>query len=672
MNFLPTSRSSIDPSRSSIDLLCVARFGLAVAIFLGASVLAPQPADAQTPSHQQFEESVRPLLEKYCAECHSGPDANADLDFLKIKYREEINAAYETWEATVDQLVHQTMPPEDHLQPSLAERTIIIQWYRRFVATIQPKPAEFKARRLSVNEYRNTLRSVLGFDLEVAIIEAEQTIAERSRVIKLLPTDPPGESGFTNDTHKNPLSIVLWDQYSYLVDAGLEELFSKSRQKELQAYTGEIQGDSLTLDQAEKLVHKFVKRAWRRPVPQKEISPIIERLDNLGGAKLENQLKLELTSVLMSPSFLYRGVRMPTKSKVRQTVDAYELAERLSYFLWADMPDEELLLKASDGSLLNNDVLNAQIDRMIASPKIYAMSEIFATQWLTLNEIEKTSNNPPQMVALKSQPIDFMNYLFTENRPLLELVDSKVAFISPFTARMYGSDSKQMKRHVKPRGIEVQIIPNQKIELKQTVERGGILTMPGVLAMNKGPVIRGTWVLERILGEHLPDPPANVGQVPSNRKGKNLTFRQRFEIHRSNKTCAVCHDKIDPLGFALEGFNRGGAYVLKNYRPTKKEKKKGIVGKPTGGIDTSGKLPSGEEFEGIVELKKILTTVQSKQVIRNIVKRTMSYALCRKLTIFDQPTVEEIVQKMDDTNGTWRELMIAIANSVQFRETIVN
>ena len=363
---------------------------------------------------------------------------------------------------------------------------------------------------------------------------------------------------------------------------------------------------------------------------------------------------------------------MSAEGEGQQRVDDYELAERLSYFLWSDMPDDELFEKAREGSLSEPAVFADQIDRMLKSDKARRLSDIFALEWFTLNEIEHVSNNPPQMEALKSQPLDFMNYLFTSNRPLMELVDSDTAFINPHTARMYGRDAQQMRRYVKQRGIEVESVPNQKIELKETEVRGGMLTMPGVLAMNKGPIIRGTWVLERILGEHLPDPPANVGQVPANKRGENLSFRERFEQHRSNATCAVCHNKIDPLGFALAGFNSGGIYVLKGYKPTKKELKKGTSSVNVDGIDTSGRLPTGESFEGIVELKQLLVTSQKEKVLRNFVKRTMSFALCRKLKIHDQPTVESIVKQMEETDGTWRDLFHAVANSPQFRETIIS
>ena len=354
----------------------------------------------------------------------------------------------------------------------------------------------------------------------------------------------------------------------------------------------------------------------------------------------------------------------------RQPVDGFEFAERLSYFLWADMPDDRLMSLAADGSIVRPDVLQQEIRRMLAAPKAVRLTEDFAAQWLTLNEIEHVSNNPPQMLALKSQPFDFMHYLFTEDRPLIELIDSETAFINPHTARMYGRDAKQMKRYVKQKGIEVEAVPNQKITLHETEERGGILTMPGILAMNRGPILRGTWMLERLLGEELPEPPANVGQVPPNRGGQKLTFRQRFEQHRSNAACAACHDKIDPLGFALQGYSSNGQFLKHaNYKPPKKNDKSADA---VAEIDTSGRLPTGETFQDINDLKQILITGQRRAVVRNIVERTAAYALCRKLTIYDQPVLDSITEKMLAADGTWQELFFAVTDSMLFRETVVS
>ena len=618
-----------------------------------------------------FHRDVKPLLGKYCIKCHSGKVANGEVDFSAIDTTDDVDAAFETWEMVVRHLKAGTMPPEDERQPADDERDRVFLWHEDFVDHIEARPAVFKPRRLSVTEYRNTLRSVLGFDLQVAIIEAEQTVAERSMVIKLLPTDPPGKSGFKNDTHQNPLTTVVWDQYSFLIDAALEQLFSPERREQLNAFTGANSAGEMTVEQAEQLLRTFLLRAWRRTVPEADVEQIVLRLQGKNGRSLVTALQFEMKTVLMSPAFIYRGLLISGPHGERQFVDTFELAERLSYFLWADMPDDQLLSLAADGMLTAPTVYEAQIDRLLLSPQARNLADDFAVQWLTLNEIEHVSDNVPQMVALRSQPIDFMHYLFTEDRPLLELIDSETAFISPHTSRMYGADARQMTKYVKQKGIEVEIVPNQKIKLERTTERGGILTMPGVLAMNKGPIQRGTWILERILGQELPEPPANVGQVPPNSGAEHLSFRQRFEQHRSNPGCAVCHDRIDPLGFALQDFDNGGQYLRsENYRAPKQRKRGKESSDSDSEIDTSGRLPSGETFEDIAGLRRILTTSQREAVIRNIVEKTMSYALCRQLMIHDRPTVNSIVQQMKNTDGTWRDLFHAIAGSVPFRETI--
>lgn len=630
---------------------------------LGSSVSAAPPA---------FEADIRPLVAKYCVNCHSGKKPKGKVDFTKFKTDQDVEAQFDVWESAIGLLGDGEMPPEDAPQPTGEELVRIKAWYQDRIRSVQSHPGFFKPRRLSATEYRNTLRSLFGFDLEVAVIEAEQTVAEKSLVLKLLPLDPPGKSGFRNDTSGNPLTTVIWNQYAYLSDVALERLFSKSGRQHLRAFTGPIGKSGLSPAQARKLLRVFLPRVYRRPVTESRLAKTMAAID--ASTDLVTTLKVEMKAALMSPGFIYRGMLMRGKAGSQQPVDHFELAERLSYFLWADMPDAELMQLAIDGKLAESSLLNSQIDRMLASAKAINLAEDFAVQWLTLDQVALKSNNPPQQVALKSQPIDFMNYLFTSDRPLIELIDSKVAFVSPFTKGFYPVDNRQMTPYSKPKGIEVEIVPNQKITLKHTTERGGILTIPGVLEMNKGPALRGTWILERILGDHLPDPPANVGQVPSNKRGQNLTFRQRFEMHRSKATCAICHDKIDPLGFGLQGYDARGAYLLsKNYKPARKRKRRAPT--PTVAerqrIDTSGQFPSGETFANFQELKQILVTSKRERIVRNIVRQMLSYALCRKLEIYDRPTVDKMVASLNTKNGTYRDLIHEIANSLPFRQTVI-
>ena len=609
------------------------------------TLAAADPACAD----DRFDVAAKPFLTKYCVKCHSGgKKAKGEVDFTTAT-ADNAASRVEQWESAADLLRDGQMPPDGETQPTEAERTRFLEWYEvTFVKSVEPHPGYFKPRRLCANEYRNTLRSLFGFDLEVAIIEAEQTVAETSLVMKLLPTDPPGASGFRNDTHTSPLTTVLWDQYSYLADAGLEELFSKKRREILEKTTGAISETGLTMAQARKLVESFVPRARRRVVDPEQLQKIVARVSE--AEDLEAALKVELKAVLMSPAFLYRGFLMKRSAGKQVAVDEFELAERLSYFLWADMPDEALFEAARQGELKKPEVFAVQLKRMLDSPKSRNLADDFAVQWLTLDQIAKQSKRPPQAHALRTQPRDFVHYLFAEDRPLLELIDSRTAFVNPFTAGHYGKDRQHLGAFPKPRGVEVKAFPNRKINLVHTKSRGGILTMPGILEMNRGPVIRGTWILERILGEHLPDPPPDVGQIPNNPRGKKLTFRERFELHRSKPSCAVCHDRIDPLGFALQ------KYENQNFNP-----------KST--ADTSGQLPSGEKFEDFSGLKKLLLTARREQIIRNIVERTLSYALCRKLKLQDRPAVDQIVKTLSESDGTWRDLVREITASLPFRET---
>ena len=542
------------------------------------------------------------------------------------------------------------MPPSDEARPTAHEQQLIKAWFNDRYINIPPRAAPLRPRRLSAHEYRQTLRSLIGFDLEVTVTEAEETVSEKSMAMKLLPTDPPGASGFRNDTHRNPISPIAWGRYSELADLAIEDLFSSRRQTQLEALSGALNDTGFTREHAERLVRNWFKRVVRRPIGPDEMDSIARRV-----AEAEDPLtaaQLELKTSLMSPRFLFRGLLASSSRSGEMPVDSYELAERLSYFLWADMPDDALLEAAANKSLLEEDVLKQQIEHMIAARQADNLAMDLATQWLSLDEINEVVDDVPVVVALKSQAIDFIRYLIQEDRPLLELIDSKVEFVNVFTARFYGDDRRQLKKHRKPTGIEVQIVPNQRIELVAAKDRGGILTMPGVLAMNRGAIIRGTWILERVLGEPLPDPPANVGQVKPNSPGEELTFRQRFEQHRAQASCAVCHDKIDPLGFVLESYSRDGSLMSSDVP------------------DTSGRLPSGETFANIQELKKILTTSQRRQVLNNIVQQFLAYALCRRIEYYDQPTVKAIVDKLDGSpgHGTYRQLIQEIVLSRTFRQ----
>jgi len=381
-------------------------------------------------------------------------------------------------------------------------------------------------------------------------------------------------------------------------------------------------------------------------------------------------LRVEMKAALMSPAFLYRGLLMPRTEEGQQAVDAYELAERLSYFIWGDMPDEALLALAESGELLDEAVLERQLDTMIRSPRSRHLAESLGWQWFALSDMEQATRQVPVLEALRSQVLDFVHYLFREKRPLMELIESDVSFVNPLIAKYYPKDRHQLAPYRKQKGIEMEKIPTQRIRLEQTPERGGILTMPGILAMNRGPVLRGTWMLERILGEHLPEPPMDVGEVPPQMPGESLTFRQRFEAHRNQASCAICHDKIDPLGFAAQGYDKQGRFILTGMK-TQPDGSVHQVAADGRVVDTSGILPNGTRFADFKALKHALKTEYRSAIIRNIVERTLSFALCRSLELHDRPTVDAMTRQLEESNGTYGDLLLCIVQSLPFRQTFV-
>ncbi len=626
-----------------------------------------------------FEDKVRPILEKNCLECHGGKKVKGKVDFSRILTDRDADANFELWETVVEVIEAGEMPPEDEEPLSEADQMTIVSWYQeRSQASIEAKASVFKPRRLSGPEYRNTLRSLFGFDLEVAVVEAEQTVvSDSSLVLKLLPTDPPGASGFINDTHAARLSPNLWDQYLHLGNAALEKLFSKSGRAQLGELIGaslsdEWQSDDLSPEQAERIIRTFAPRALRRPLKEERFSKMLAGIAGKKGAELLAATKFELKAILMSPAFIYRGLLMKGDPGKQQAVDSFELAERLSYFLWEDRPDEELTRLAIEGSLGDEKVLNKQVVRMLSSPKARSLAESFGAQWLGINILDElVGKDPIRHHSLKTQAVDFLNYLFTDDRPVMELIDSKITFVNQGTSGFYGKDRQRMKPYTKAKGIERQRTPNQKLELMHAEGRGGLLTMPGILTMNQGPIQRGTWMLRRILGVEVGEPPADTPPIKASPRGQNLTFRERFEAHRSDASCARCHVKIDPLGFALEAYDQNGQFLRASDRPQKKPKKSKRPEPAPKVIDTSGKLPSGETFETFAELKAILLTKKREPIVRNIVEQTLAYALCRKLTRSDQAVVDTISENLCENDGTWLSLFQQVVSSVPFRETVI-
>ena len=315
---------------------CRPRFSLSIVIMTCCWLLF----GAASAVAADYAADVKPFLQKHCVACHQGDDARGQLD-LKSIIDGDAAEHYEAWEAVAERLQTREMPPEDKPQPTDQEREAVLDWYfQTLVKSVKARPAPMRPRRLCAVEYRNTMKSLFGFDLEVAIIEAEQTVVEKSLVMKLLPTDPPGKSGFCNDTHAAPLTTVLWDQYSYLADAAIEELFSTKRREILEDLVGRVDGNGISAEQSVRLVRTFATRAFRRPVSEGKLASLT---DFPRDVDIEGATKAAIKRVLMSPQFLYRGFGVSREQPGAQQVDPHELAERLSYFFGRTCPTRRCL-----------------------------------------------------------------------------------------------------------------------------------------------------------------------------------------------------------------------------------------------------------------------------------------------------------------------------------------
>jgi hypothetical protein len=332
-------------------------------------------------------------------------------------------------------------------------------------------------------------------------------------------------------------------------------------------------------------------------------------------------------------------------------LNEYELATRLSYFLWSSMPDEQLFDLAGRNELRKG--LDAQVKRMLDDPKSSSLVENFALQWLELRNLADfvpdrqlfPTFNDQLRNAMMEETRLFCEYILREDRSVLELVDSDYTFVNEPLARHYGIS-----------GVSGDDF--RRVSLAGT-PRGGVITQASVLAVTSNPtrtspVKRGKWILENILGEPPPDPPANVPQLSEDRRAAlSASLRERMEEHRRNPNCAVCHRKMDAMGFAMENFNAVGAWRTEDGKFK---------------IDPSGELPDGQGFDGPAALRKILMTTARDDFARCLTQKMLTFALGRGLERYDHCAVDKMIKSLADNDFRFSTLVLEIAHSDPFQK----
>jgi hypothetical protein len=643
--------------------------GWIAAVQVGTLLGVPCVAAAEDPI--PYETAIRPLIEKYCVDCHDADVTKGDLNLDRFMTQAQAVDSLALWQRAGMRIENKEMPPKKKKdQPTDEERALIVKW----IASLQVNETDCNqianeestawyqgdvmSRRLNRMEYENTLRDLLGVDLQVA---------------DLFPADGAGGEGFDNEGSALFLSAIQMEKYLAAADLAIETALPgrSSAARRAGRRAAPRTGDQSASDRysallaeppkrgevvrevARGVLDAFVRRAWRKPPDEESLSRLLDTVDAAmaKGERYEDAVKLAMKGALVSPNFLFLAEPQPPEQGNYPLGD-YELASRLSYFLWSSMPDEELFELAGAEKLQDPNVLQAQVKRMLQDPKAEALGRLFGGQWLGITQLAETTKPDPDRFpefspalkdAMQAEAYTYFNALVREDRSLLELIDSDYQYINEDLARLYGIE-----------GVEGPQF--QRIQVADA-SRGGVLGMAAVLtqtshSLRTSPVLRGKWVMEQIMGAHVPPPPPNVPSLPEDdRNTDGLTFREQLEVHRENPECAGCHSKMDPLGFGLENYDPIG-----RWRDTQADQP----------IDASGVLPSGETFNGPAELKAVLMA-QKDGFAQNLTRKMLGYALGRSLNRYDNCVITDCMEALKTNEYRPSALITEIVLSYPFR-----
>lgn len=623
-------------------------------VSIGAGLIAAAlgPSMAVGEEALAFEEDVRPLIEVYCTNCHNPERLRGDLDLARFETMDMAVASIALWQRIGKRLENNEMPPKKRDQPTAEEKERILRWIKSLeiddegcdqIASEESQawfPGFVMSRRLNRDEYENTVRDLFGVDMD---------IAER------FPADGAGGEGFDNNGNALFVSSIQVEKYLEAADIVVERAFPTGMAFEdwPERFRVDAAWPLHRREAARQVIEEFLPRAWRRPASRSEVDGLMRLFDDAydRGAAFEAALKLVLKGALVSPNFLFLAEPEPDFPGVYE-LDDFQLATRLSYFLWASLPDEELFRLARANRLRDLAVLEEQVKRMLKDPKAQALGERFAAQWLGIDRLGETTKPDADLFPMFDEALAadmrqevamFFTHVVQSDRSVLEFIDAEYTFANSRLAEIYDVD-------------EVTSPAFERVALRDE-NRGGVLGMAAVLTATShprrtSPVLRGKWVLEQLLGDHVPPPPPGVGELEEPKSdGEPATLRARMELHREKEECASCHARMDPIGFGLENFDPIGRWRMEDGELP---------------IDAAGELPSGDSFEGPRELKEILLK-RKGAFVRNFARKMLGYALGRSLTRYDACVIEDSVMALEANDYRASALFTEIVLSYPFR-----
>ncbi len=544
----------------------------------------------------------------------------------------------------IDHVENGTMPPEGKPPLSKMEKDTLLFYINKYLkdALDKPDPGLITSRRLSNREYEYAIQDLTG-----VVVNTDS----------LLPRDPGGGEGFDNFARTLYITPLLMERYFDIGESVIQQLHSN--EESWRAWVPEnsfslfqrIQhwwyrwvydydmSHEATLQNARQAIVSFTTLAYRRYLRPVERDKLLHFFEEVYLSLSEDQFRYDkamqevFKAVLVSHHFLIRQEADPPLTEP-YLISSFELATRLSSFLWCSIPDVALLEAAYREDLRNPELLRLQVKRMLDDPKARRMAKSFVSQWLEIDHLTQSTYEKDEHLfpefdselrsAMHEETVSYFYYTLSESRNFLELLTGRYTFLNERLADHYGIDGVSGNKM-------------RRVDLNNT-ERGGILGMASVLTATSlpnrtSPVLRGKWVMEKILSSPPKPPPPNIPDLEETQDiHDELTLREALVIHRENPSCYGCHQDMDDLGFALENYDAIGrwrtSYINSNVP-----------------IDVTGSLKSGEYFEGAVQLKEVLAAKQ-EQFAKGISKKMLGFSLGRAIVFKDTQTIEQLAKTL--------------------------
>ena len=644
-----------------------------------------------------FDTGIKPFFQQNCIKCHGeGEKIKGKLDLRTYSDHAAWLKDADRIEDIISVIEEGEMPPEEEPEIDDKTRADILEGLKKTLAdaikSSQPS-SQTPIRRMNRFQYANAVKDLLKLKVEVYPLP-ERMMRDRSNYFKPetgkipskitvssrplgksglieprlsgvapFPQDLRAEHGFDNrgdHLSLSPLlmesflnlsrSIVLSDNFNRKNCGVWPSLFEEPKEKER---TNEI------ID--ERLNH-FLTRAFRRPVDRATLNRYSSHTADLikSGSTFLDAMKETVSAILASPRFLYL---YDSESKKANKFKDYELATRLSFFLWGSIPDDVLIERAASGNLSNPDVLRAEVERMLLDGRLKRFCDSFPSQWLQLDRIISSVPDPKKYpdfyyappnyrttMDMMMEPLLLFETILVEDRPITDLIDSDYSYRSKRLSKWY--DSKVEGRLGGPVTMAF-----ERVSINDRKE-GGVITSAAVMTMTSGPeetkpITRGAWISGVIFNDPPEPPPADVPTLENDDSelAKQMTLRERFASHRENPDCAGCHKKLDPLGFALENFDAVGRWRDQYHNGRE--------------VDSSGILFRKHKFNDVVEFKDAIMS-EKDRFTEALVSHLLSFSLGRKLSAFDSPAVDLVAKKVKESDYSLRVMIHEIVQSDPF------